>query len=278
MSRYKLLIVSTLISFFMISCSGPVTNQFDSAAPDMATTDMAVSDSAVMGQTEMGMADRQIIESGSLTLRVDEIVESIGEVIKVVENFDGRVDDQSQYTDPTQQKVTSAYLMVRVPADNFEAFVNEVSSLGNVEALNSSRTDVTMQSSDLQARIDSLETSISRLEELVNQATNVSDLIAAESALAERQAELNGLLAQQKYLADQVDMASIYISLLRKDALDAAEPIGFWAGLKKGFESVLEALGNSTTFFGLVLPWVLVVLLLLLVAKVVRLAIKKLKN
>jgi hypothetical protein len=144
--------------------------------------------------------------------------------------------------------------------------------------LNTARADVTLQSVDLAARIQSLETSITRLEQLVDEASNVSDLIAAESALAERQAELNGLLSQQKYLADQVNMASISVSLMRKDALDAIQPIGFWAGLEKGFQSILNTLSNSTTFIGLVLPWVLLVLSILLLAKVVRFGFKKLRN
>ena len=273
MSKFKLLTLSFLVSFFLISCSDSGTDEFSSVAPDMT-----VSESLAIGKTEIGMSDRQVIESGSLTLRVDEIVESVVEVIAVIEDFDGRIDDQSQYTDPTQQKVTSAYLLVRVPANNYDSFLDEVSELGNVEALNTSRTDVTMQSSDLEARIDSLENSVNRLAELVEQATNVSDLIAAESALAERQAELNGLIAQQKYLADQVDMASIYINLLRKDALDAVQPIGFWAGLEKGFQSVLSTLGNSTTFLGLALPWVILALALLVFVRLLRFAIKKFKN
>jgi hypothetical protein len=73
-------------------------------------------------------------------------------------------------------------------------------------------------------------------------------------------------------------MASIYINLLRKDALDAVQPIGFWAGLEKGLQSVLSTLGNSTTFLGLALPWVLLVLALLVFVRLLRFAIKKFKN
>ena len=267
MARAKSIIFILLVSLFITACSGPVTNI--SGGSD-AALDTTVSESMEIGKVEAFAPDRQVIQTGSVTLRVDEITESIPKVIELAEDLGGRVDDQSQYTDPTQAKVSSANLLVRVPVGNYQTFVDEVTKLGNVEALNTAKTDVTLQAVDLDARIKSLESSINRLEQLVQEATNVADLIAAESALAQRQAELDGLLSQQQYLSDQIDLASIYIYLLRKDALDAVAPIGFWAGLEKGFESVLSALQNSTTYFGLFIPWVLVVALVLLVARLVK--------
>jgi hypothetical protein len=41
---------------------------------------------------------------------------------------------------------------------------------------------------------------------------------------------------------------------------------------------VLSTLGNSTTFLGLALPWVLLVLALLVFVRLLRFAIKKFKN
>lgn len=268
MYKKKFALVALLLAFFFSACAGPVTNI-------SGGSDAAVSGSMDIAKVEGFAPDRQIIQTGSVTLRVDEITESIPEVISLAESLGGRVDDQSQYTDPTQAKVTSANLLVRVPVENYQNFVDQVTKFGNVEALNTSSVDVTLQAVDLEARIKSLETSISRLEELVQEAVNVADLIAAESALAQRQAELDGLLSQQKYLSDQVELASIYIYLLRKDALDAITPIGFWAGLQKGFESVLRTIENSTTYVGLFLPWVLVVVLILLIARTARWLLNK---
>lgn len=274
MTKVKFTLALLTVFLFLTGCSGPITNSTLNGGADSAV----VSDSIEIGRDESIPQDRQVIQAGSVTLRVDEITESIAAVTALVDSLQGRVDDQSQYTDPTQSKVTSAYLLVRVPENNYEPFLDEVVKFGDVESLNTSRTDVTLQAVDLDARIQSLETSIDRLEGLVAEATNVSDLIAAESALAERQAELNGLLSQQKYLDDQVEMASIYVNLSRKDALDAIRPIGFWAGLKQGLESVLQTLGNSTTYLGLALPWIGVVLVILALAKLIGLILKRINK
>lgn len=274
MAKFKSRLALFMVVLFLTGCAGPVANTSLVSGNDS----VAVSDSGEIEKVGAMSPDRQIIQTGSVTLRVNEIIESIPSVIELAESLGGRVDDQSQYTDPTQSKVTNAYLLVRVPENNYQAFLDEVVEYGNVESLNISKADVTLQAVDLQARIQSLETSISRLEELVQAASNVSDLIAAESALAERQAELNGLLSQKKYLDDQVELASIYVNLLRKDALDAIAPIGFWAGLEKGLASILQTLANTTTYLGLVLPWVGVVVLVLVLFKLIRLIFKRVRK
>ncbi|MFM8893961.1 MAG: DUF4349 domain-containing protein, partial [Actinomycetales bacterium] len=51
--------------------------------------------------------------------------------------------------------------------------------------------------------------SITRLQTLIDQATTTADLIEAEVALSDRQAELDSLRAQRAYLADQVGMSTL---------------------------------------------------------------------
>ena len=89
-----------------------------------------------------------------------------------------------------------AWITVRVPADELTGMVRELSALGEVTASSVNRQDVTEQTVDLRARIEASQASVDRLTELMSQATSVADLIAAESALAERQATLESYQAQ----------------------------------------------------------------------------------
>ncbi len=126
-----------------------------------------------------------------------------------------------------------------------------------------------MQKVDLEARISSLESSISKFRELLASATNVTDLISAESALAERQAELDSLNAQLKYLSQQVDMSVIYLSLLPSDSFSAIKPIGFLSGLEKGFYALLNIVANLTSFVGYAIPWIGLLVLIILLYKII---------
>ncbi len=60
-------------------------------------------------------------------------------------------------------------------------------------------------------------------------AANTADLIEAENALADRQAELDSLTAQQRYLSDQIDLSTLIVDISaeprRPDDRDS-----FWDG------------------------------------------------
>src|SRR5690606_36878029 len=131
-------------------------------------------------------------------------VGSNGSVYPVPPMEGGVVDSTMPYPAPTE----GAWVTVRVPADQLSAVVDELAGLGEVTATNISRQDVTEQTVDLQARIDAAQASVDRLTELMTQAQNVGDLIAAESALAERQATLESYQQQLEMLDDQVAMST----------------------------------------------------------------------
>jgi hypothetical protein len=174
---------------------------------DSGASQMAVSE---------GIADApmttspQVIITGSVGLRVADPVASGEEIRRVTSSLGGTIESETMSSNDTQQ---FKYFTVRIPADNFDSFLTSVSQLGEVVDQSITRSDVTTQIVDLDAQIAALEPAVSRMKELLAEATTVADVIAAESALAERQARLDGLIAQREYLAKQVAMATVFISL-----------------------------------------------------------------
>ena len=215
------------------------------------------------------VSDRAVIKTSSLSLRVDDVEKSIEKVTEIVDQFKGRIDDSSLYKNPGTDDSLSANLTIRVPNSELENSIEKLKTLGDVENSSISASDVTMQKVDLEARISSLESSISKFRELLASATNVTDLISAESALAERQAELDSLNAQLKYLSQQVDMSVIYLSLLPSDSFSAIKPIGFLSGLEKGFYALLNTVANLTSFVGYAIPWIGLIVLIILLYKII---------
>src|SRR5690606_7492538 len=116
---------------------------------------------------------------------------------------------------------------------------DELAGLGEVTATNISRQDVTEQTVDLQARIDAAQASVDRLTELMTQAQNVGDLIAAESALAERQATLESYQQQLEMLDDQVAMSTLPVTVLPRVVPVTADPAGFGDGLAAGWNGLV---------------------------------------
>ena len=242
-----------------------------------STSTMGMSDSSISSMPATGemmvenkvSIDRSIIKTSSLTIRVKNVEKSITQAQEIATQFEGRVDDSSQYKNPGSEDSLSANLTIRVPSANLEKALDAFKGLGDVESSSISATDVTMQKVDLDARIASLNTSIEKFKQLISSATNTSDLIAAETALAERQAELDSLNAQLKYLSEQVDMSVVYLSLLPNDSFNAIKPIGFLAGIEKGFVALLNAAANLTSILGYFIPWFITILIIVGIFKLI---------
>lgn len=196
-----------------------------------AETSMPAADIAV-GSPESGeMAPDQIITSGFLNLDVDDPVAASQEVRAITQAAEGRIESESEFVGDTSRSVS---LSLRIPAANFDAVVEQVSALGDVTMKQLGRSDVTSQVLDLDARIAALQASVDRLTELFTAADTVADLIAAETALAERQSQLDGLVAQRDYLRDQVDMSSLSVTLSTETSQSSAQSVLFFGGLLIG--------------------------------------------
>ncbi len=262
--KKTLITLSLIATLFLTACGS-------------STTSMGMSDSSISSVPATGdmmvenkvSIDRSIIKTSSLTIRVKNVEKSITQAQDLATQFEGRVDDSSQYKNPGSEDSLSANLTIRVPSANLEKALEAFKGLGDVESSSISATDVTMQKVDLDARIAALTTSIERFKQLITTATNTSDLIAAETALAERQAELDSLTAQLKYLSEQVDMSVIYLALLPNDSFSAIKPIGFLSGLEKGFIALLNAAANLTSILGYFIPWIITILVIVAIFKLI---------
>ena len=119
-------------------------------------------------------------------------------------------------------------------------------------------SDVTQQRQDLDGRIEALTASVDRLQQLLAEATTVADLIAIESELTTRQAELDSLTQQRDWLVDQVDFSTITVDLVTEDVAPDPQPDDFWSGLVAGWNALVAFASWLGVAVGVLLPWLLV--------------------
>lgn len=225
-------------------------------APDMAVTDESSAGMRADSKS-VASADREIIKSAWMSVRVEDVAESATRVGELAAARGGETLSQERYTDGTNGY---ANVTVKVPADALDAFLNDIRALGTVDNESVSSMDVTVQGADLDARINALTASVNRLQELLEQAENVADLVAIESELATRQAELDGLQAQRRELSSQVAMSSVTVNLAPIVAGPSAEPPGFVVGLQRGWQAMLSAFAWAITTAGFALPFIAIAL------------------
>lgn len=118
-------------------------------------------------------------------------------------HLSGSAEDQDRYANYT----------VRVPADNYAAFLAQVGEAGNVLSLNESAENVTSSYIDLQARITSLENQRDRLNELAATAETTADLLEIENQLSDVQYQLESYTQQMRSLEGQITYSTVEIYL-----------------------------------------------------------------
>ena len=273
MTKVSALSLTALLA--LTGCSS-MADSLEETSVSMGTPDIAFTEDMAVEMDMQGRADESaasfepdIIRTGYLSLSVDSPSETADEIAGVVEAAGGRIASRSDYT-PVDYGQPSSYLEARIPYDVLDATVESIQELGDVQEVSLNSVDVSLQKIDLDARIDVLEAAIERLNELLAEAASTSDLIAVESALSERQAELDSLQSQRDYLSDQTLFATLSISLITPANATPAEPDGFLDGIVRGWESILAFFAGTIVWAGILVPWLGLVAVVVVAIVVVR--------
>ena len=121
--------------------------------------------------------------------------------------------EYSQLSGSAEDRDRRASYTVRVPVDNYSAFLAQAGESGSVLNLEENAENVTSDYIDLQARLDTLENQRNRLNELAAQAETTADLLEIESQLSDVQYQLESYTRQMRTLSGQVTYSTVDISL-----------------------------------------------------------------
>lgn len=239
---------AVLIGLMLAGCG----TSSDGGAP---ITEPGVADGTVSVPAEAAkpgtVVERSVITTAQMTVRVEAVEDAVKNVSDLVAASDGLIEFQDFSNTPDGAYAT---ITARVPSTGLEALIQRIGNLGDVAQVSRQASDVTQQTVDLDARIAALTASITRLRELLDQTTNVADLVAVESEMSTRQAELDSLTAQRQYLADQVSMSTLTVSLQQAVSGVASSP-GFVDGIRNGWNALVTVIGALVTSIGFLLPF-----------------------
>ncbi len=211
-----------------------------------------------------GAQQPALISTGTVSLLATDVADARFDVQKVADRYRGQVTDSETRTDEDGE-VRQARLVLRVPSDEFTEAMDELEKVADLESSTSTSEDVTAHVVDTRVRIRVQRASIARIEELLQRAGSIRDIVAVEQQLTQRQERLNSLLRQQAYLADQTSMSTITVHVERADAAStgpAPDEAGFLAGLRAGWDGLMTVLVGLATVTGALLPFAALALLL----------------
>lgn len=203
--------------------------------------------------------DSAQILTATLALRVKDPQEAAASISSMVSSVNGRV-SYSVAKPGNEYEYGSAQLVLRLPPESLQGTIAAISDYGVVLSSESGSQDVSKQKTDYQVRIQSLQTSIQRLNGLLAQSQSTSDLIEIERELQSRESELESMTAVLADLNDQVSYSTLTVSLTAesKDSQpQKVDPENFFTGFQRGLEGLAAFGAGLLVLLGVSLPWLL---------------------
>ncbi|GAA2328712.1 DUF4349 domain-containing protein [Streptomyces kunmingensis] len=203
-----------------------------------------------------------IIRTATLSVRVKDVPDALDKARTVAEEAGGIVGDET--TDRDGHGHERSRITLRVPQEEYEDVLGELSGAGRLLERNVTAKDVTDQVVDVDSRIASQRASVARVRELMDRATKLSDVVTLEGELSGRQSELESLLAQQASLKDRTTLATITLRLSEAPAKAAGgdDDAGFLDALSGGWSAFVTVLKWVAMALAAVLPFAAVAALL----------------
>jgi hypothetical protein len=191
-----------------------------------------------------------VVRTAQLTLQVPDPTAAARGVRTAVATDGGAVAEE-------QVDGTGAWLVVRVPAAGLDRLIDDLAATGAVLGRSGRAEDVTEQVVDLDSRVATQQASVTRVRALLAQATSIGDVVAVESELARREADLDSLQRRLATLKDRVALSTLTVELRSAPAPAPVTPApGFGAGLGAGWAG-LKVIGSGlATAAGFLLPFV----------------------
>jgi hypothetical protein len=209
---------------------------------------------------------RAIIKTGSLSVEVDgeNVSAQRQKAIGVITSLQGQVASEDT-TSNTDGRITQADLVLKVPTAAYEDAIEKLSGLGKRTSIHQESSDVTEQVVDVGSRINSQKASLERMRALMAKANTIGEIVSVESELTRREADLEALLAKQKNLSLQTELATLRLTLAEKGKtveVEKVEDKGFLAGLRGGWDAFSTTFSALATAFGAMLPFLIALALI----------------
>lgn len=282
----KLISILLVISMVLVLCACGAKSGAAVSAPMAAMTESYAEDSGYYGGfgTEEAWLDMEapaenakeaendapainpekIIYSADTNIETTDFDAAVNGLNELLKQYGGFVESASvndaNYYNKSRGSVyhRSAYYTLRVPSENFNKLMGELSTLGNIPYSHVYTDNITSQYYDVQARLDAYKVQEETLLKLMDKAESIEDIIAVESRLSEVRYMIESLQSTINNWDRQVSFSSISLSIdeVSEYTPEARETYGQRLGraVKDGFENVVEFFQDLLIFLAETLP------------------------
>jgi hypothetical protein len=184
-----------------------------------------------------------VIRTGNLEVEVDRdgLGGALDQATNVAVAYGGFVVSSSVQG----EEARTGSLVIRIPAQSFDAAVTDLRRLGRIEEQRISSEEVGAEFIDLEARQRNLEAQERQILQLMREASTISETIRVQQVLERIQLEIERIEGRLRFLEDQTALATISLHLVEEGA-PVAESKGViaraWDAAAEGFMAIIAAL------------------------------------
>ena len=200
----------------------------------------AAYDTGVTTYGAVQQTQRKLVRSADLSIRTNAFDDALTHVQDQLSVMGGYIENLYQYGETTRH----ISLNMRVPSEKLDEFLLSLEGTGKVTNRSESTVDMTTEYTDNEARLKTLYEKRDRLNELMKQAENVSDLIEIESAIADTQYQIDSFETSQRSIDRQVDMSAVNLTLMEQEKTVVNPELTLMERIRAGFSDSIEWLGE----------------------------------
>lgn len=204
-----------------------------------ATAGTASSTPSVKGFTAMMIkqdVDRKIIQRAQISLQVSRggVRPAADQAESIVKASAGYIESSSiSESGKGENDFTSYYMVARIPQENLEKAIADLSALGKPTRQDTSAQDITDQYVDLDARLRNAQNEEQRLLQIMGEAKTVGELLQVEGEVSRVRGDIESMSAQIQNYDKLVALASVSFDVTEEGAV---KPLpGPWSDIWRAF-------------------------------------------
>lgn len=255
MKRRGFILLVLLLLLTLSACGGAGGGTTGDSAASVSNqgaemaTDAAPSEAGETADFSAVRENAKLILSADLTMETQTYEDSCAALERMTAEAGGYIQSSGSYG---EQGSRTADYTLRVPQEQFETFFNQLGETCHVISSHRWSEDVTEQYTDIETRLATLQTKHERLLALLDQASQMEDIISLENALADCEYEIDSLTGEKRHYDDLVGFSTFNVSLREVQMLTAVSGgTGFGAQVAQAAQSGLT--GLTGTVRGLIL-------------------------
>ena len=218
---------------------------------------------------------RKLIKEISLTAETKDYDNYIDGIRKNVVSNGGYIESSDESNSSDFRTFTAT---IRIPVGKTDSFTDFASKNATIQSRSESVKDVTEEYVDIEARIKVYKAEEESLIEIMEQADNITDLLAVKEQLADLRAEIESYTAQLKSLENKTSYSTVSLTVYEVEREIKSE--GYWSNIWnniiKGFKNVGKIITTLFAFALSSIPYLVIpAFITITIIIVVRILIKK---